>query len=208
MGLEMARAIRPDVILLDVTMPRMDGWSVLTALKGDADLSGIPVVMLTIIDQHSLGYALGASDYLLKPVRWSQLRKVLDRFRTQKDAVVLVVDDDPDHLERTAAILRREGLVVATAQNGLEALARVAAQLPALVLTDLVMPEMDGFELIRALRAKPETASVPIVVVTSKDLSRQDLQNLRQSTDAVLSKREIQLPELAEQVRILTSTTR
>ncbi|WP_152045834.1 hybrid sensor histidine kinase/response regulator [Aureimonas psammosilenae] len=202
-GLEMARAIRPDVILLDVTMPRMDGWSVLSALKNDADLSRIPVVMLTIIDQHSLGYALGASDYLLKPVQWSHLRKVLDRFVTHENRTVLAVDDDLDHLARTQAILEREGFSVILATNGREALEKMTDHIPALVLTDLVMPEMDGFAFIRHLRERNETASVPVVVLTSKNLSRQEYQDLKRNTDGVLSKDKTDLAELATEVRKL-----
>ncbi|KAB0681414.1 PAS domain-containing hybrid sensor histidine kinase/response regulator [Aureimonas leprariae] len=207
-GLETARAVRPDVILLDVTMPRMDGWSVLTALKGDAELSAIPVVMLTVIDQHSLGFALGASDYLLKPVQWGQLRKVLDRFAPNENALVLAVDDDRDLLARMRGVLEKAGLGVLTAENGREALALLETRTPDLILTDLVMPEMDGFAFIRAVRARPATRGVPIVVLTSKNLSRQEFQDLRRDTDTVLSKRQVDLPDLLDEVRELVGSRR
>lgn len=204
-GLEMAALVRPDVILLDVTMPRMDGWSVLSALKADADLSRIPVVMLTVIDEHSLGYALGASDYLLKPVEWGQLRKVMDRFRTAENALVLAVDDDEDFLARTREILEREGYGVMTASNGHMALEALAEKTPDLILTDLVMPQMDGFAFIRAARARPDTAQTPIIVLTSKDLTREEFRKLRAETDEVIAKKEIELPELAAQIRVIVS---
>lgn len=204
-GLEMARLTRPDAILLDVTMPRMDGWTVLTALKADADLSRIPVIMLTVIDEHSLGYALGASDYLLKPVEWDQLRKVMDRFRAKADALVLAVDDDADLLSRMRASLEREGFRVMTALNGLEALAELDRETPDLILTDLVMPQMDGFGFIRAARKRPQTATTPIVVLTSKDLTRAEFRELRQETEEVIAKHEVALSELAEQLRVIVS---
>ena len=204
-GLEMARLTRPDAILLDVTMPRMDGWTVLTALKADADLSRIPVIMLTVIDEHSLGYALGASDYLLKPVEWDQLRKVMDRFRAKADALVLAVDDDEDLLARMRTSLEREGFRVMTALNGREALAELDRETPDLILTDLVMPQMDGFAFIRAARKRAQTASTPIVVLTSKDLTRAEFRELRQETEEVIAKHEVALSELAEQLRVIVS---
>ena len=158
-----------------------------------------------MIDEHSLGYALGASDYLLKPVEWGHLRKVMDRFRTAANALVLAVDDDEDFLARTREILEREGYGVMTASNGRMALDSLTEKTPDLILTDLVMPQMDGFAFIRAARARPETAQTPIIVLTSKDLTRDEFRRLRAATDEVIVKKEIELPELAAQIRVIVS---
>jgi len=202
-GLEMARLIRPDVILLDVTMPKMDGWSVLTELKADPELAAIPVVMITIIDEHNLGYALGASDYLLKPVEWNRLKLVMDRFRTPDNTTVLAVDDDEDALARTTTMLERQGLAVTTARNGREALAEIGKGLPGLILLDLVMPEMDGFAFLRELRAKPECRSIPVIVLSSKDLSAEETRMLQRQADQVLAKTDTDLRELAADIRVM-----
>ncbi len=202
-GLEMARALKPDVILLDVTMPKMDGWAVLTALKGDPEVSHIPVVMITIIDEHSLGYALGAADYLLKPVEWNRLKAVLDRFRTDDNGLILAVDDDEDGLHRTATMLEREGLKVITALNGREALARMEAERPGLILLDLVMPELDGFGFLKAMRAKPEWQGIPVVVLTSKDLTADEKRFLQGQADDIFTKGDVDLRELAAEIRVM-----
>jgi CheY-like chemotaxis protein/two-component sensor histidine kinase len=206
-GLEMARLLRPDVILLDVTMPKMDGWTVLTELKADPELAGIPVVMITILDEHSLGYALGASDYLLKPVEWNRLKSVMTRYRTPDNSLILAVDDDEDALQRTATMLERENLNVVTALNGEEALERVALERPGLILLDLVMPVMDGFGFLNALRSRPEWRDIPVLVLTSKDLTREEFERLQRQTSRILMKGDVDLRELAAQIRVMTRKT-
>ncbi|WP_061977388.1 MULTISPECIES: response regulator [unclassified Aureimonas] len=206
-GLEMARMLKPDVILLDVTMPKMDGWTVLTELKADPELTDIPVIMITIIDEHSLGFALGASDYLLKPVEWTKLKSVMTRYRTPDNSLVLAVDDDEDALQRTATLLEREGLDVVTAVNGQEGLERVAVQKPGLILLDLVMPVMDGFGFLNALRSRPEWRDIPVLVLTSKDLTREEFERLQGQTSRILMKGDVDLRELAGQIRVMTRKT-
>ncbi len=206
-GLEMARMLKPDVILLDVTMPKMDGWTVLTELKADPELSEIPVIMITIIDEHSLGFALGASDYLLKPVEWTKLKSVMTRYRTPDNMLVLAVDDDEDALQRTATFLEREGLDVVTAVNGQEGLERVAVQKPGLILLDLVMPVMDGFGFLNALRSREEWRDIPVLVLTSKDLTREEFTRLQGQTSRILMKGDVDLRELAGQIRVMTRKT-
>ena len=204
-GLEMARLLKPDVILLDVTMPKMDGWAVLTELKGDPDVSHIPVVMITIIDEHSLGYALGAADYLLKPVEWNRLKSVLDRFRTEDNGLILAVDDDEDGLHRTATMLEREGLKVITALNGREALARMEVERPGLILLDLVMPEMDGFAFLKAMRERGEWREIPVVVLTSKDLTAEEMRFLQGQAEDIFTKGDVDLRDLASQIRVMVA---
>jgi DNA-binding response OmpR family regulator len=127
-GLRLAKDVRPTAITLDVMMPGMDGWAVLSALKGDPDLADIPVIMLTLLDDRSIGYALGASDYLIKPIDPSRLSAVLNKFRRESPPVpVLVVDDDPTHRAMVRRMLEKEGYRVSEAENGRVALNRVAA---------------------------------------------------------------------------------
>ncbi len=153
-GLALARALRPRAILLDVTMPGMDGWSVLSALKADPDLAGIPVVMVTFLTERALASSLGAADYVVKPVDWDRLRHVMERFR-EAEGDVLVVDDEADTRHRTRQTLEKNGWTVVEAANGQEALDQVARAIPRLILLDLNMPVMDGFDFLQALRAAP-----------------------------------------------------
>src|SRR5262249_46389899 len=132
-GLRLARELRPAVITLDVMMPGMDGWAVLTALKADPTVADIPVIMLTIVDDKNLGYALGAADYLTKPVDWDRLAAILQKYRcTQPPCTVLVVEDDPDTRDMLRRLLTRGGWAVTEATNGRVALERVAESQPEL----------------------------------------------------------------------------
>ncbi|WP_161992707.1 response regulator [Aureimonas leprariae] len=204
-GLQLARDLRPNLVLLDVTMPRMDGWAVLRAMKGDPALAGIPVVMVTVIDEHSLGYSLGASDYLLKPVEWDRLKGVVDALSVSGPARVLVVDNDAAMLERASVTLMREGLVVDTAEHGQQGLEKATAVKPDLVLLDLMMPVMDGFGFLREFRKRPEWAEIPVVVLTSKDITREDWRQLEGRADKVLAKDKVAMRDLMGEVRSILS---
>ncbi len=190
-GLRLAREIRPDAITLDVIMPEFDGWAVLRELKADPGLRDIPVVLVTILGDREMGYALGAADYLTKPIDSGALLRVLGRFRTAGGrAEVVVVDDDPatrDVLRRT---LGREGWTVAEAENGYEALALLERSTapPAVVVLDLMMPGMDGFQVLEAMRHTEAWRDVPVVVVTAKDLTREELDWLRTNAKKVFHK--------------------
>ena len=204
-GLRLARELRPDVITLDVLMPGMDGWSVLAALKADAELADIPVVMLTMLDDRNLGYALGAADYLTKPIERERLVSVLGRYR--QDLPVLVVDDDPDFRELARRMLEREGYTVIEADNGRAALDRLRDGLPGVVLLDLMMPEMDGFDFVAAVRDEPAWRSVPIVVITAKDLSAEDHERLNGYVARVLQKGALSRETLLGEVRDLVAAS-
>ena len=149
-GLRRARELRPDAITLDVMMPGMDGWAVLSALKADPDLADIPVVMLTIVDDKNLGYALGAADYLTKPIDRERLVTVLRQHR--RDRPVLVVDDDAEVRRLLRRMLEPEGYTVVEAENGRAALGHLRDVSPSVILLDLMMPEMDGFEFVAEFR--------------------------------------------------------
>jgi CheY-like chemotaxis protein/anti-sigma regulatory factor (Ser/Thr protein kinase) len=164
-GLRLAREHRPDAITLDVIMPGMDGWTVLTALTGDPELSDIPVIMLTIVDDKRTGYALGASEYLTKPIDRARLLAVLARHR--RDLPILVVDDDPGVRQALRRMLEAEGYAVAEAENGRAALQLLDAKLPGVILLDLMMPELDGFGVVSALREREAWRGIPVVIITA-----------------------------------------
>ncbi len=201
-GLELARSIRPRAILLDVMMPSMDGWSVLSTLKADAELAKIPVVMVTFVNEPALGASLGAADTVLKPVQWDRLRTVMERFRGDAGEI-LVVDDDPEARQRLRTVLERDGWTVCEAGDGEEALAQVARALPQLILLDLTMPVMDGFTFLHELRLRPGCADIPVVVLTARDLDAGERKRLA-GADRVLSKGETNLRQLAGELRALT----
>ncbi|GJD75778.1 response regulator [Methylobacterium goesingense] len=203
-GVERARELRPRVILLDVTMPRMDGWSVLRTLRADPDLGVTPIIMVTVLDEQNLAFSLGATDYLQKPIEWSQLRSAMERFKpSEHEGPVLIIDDDPDARERLSAMLTREGWRVAAAENGVAGLEATAAKKPCLILLDLMMPEMDGFGFLRALRERPEWRDIPVVVLTAKDITADDRRRLAGRADRVLQKGGLSLTDLAESLRPL-----
>jgi signal transduction histidine kinase/CheY-like chemotaxis protein len=203
-GLRLAKELRPTAITLDVMMPGMDGWAVLTALKADAQLADIPVIMLTIVDDKNLGYALGASDYLTKPVDRDRLVAILKKYRGEHPSpLVLVVEDDVAAREILQRTLENEGWAVTTAENGRVALQRVAEQRPALILLDLMMPEMDGFQVVEALRAREAWRSIPIVVITAKDLTVEDHLRLNGYVEKILQKGAYSREALLAEIRDL-----
>ena len=188
-GLRLAREMRPAVITLDVLMPGMDGWAVLTALKADPELAQIPVIMATFVDEKNMGFALGATDFLTKPLDRKHLAKLLEKYRcTHPPCPVLVVEDDADLRELMRRWLEEEGWVVAEAENGRAALDRVAENRPELIVLDLMMPEMDGFSFLEALRQHVAWRSIPVVVVTAKDLTAEDRQRLNGYVQCIVQK--------------------
>ena len=182
-------------------MPGMDGWSVLSALKADPELASIPVVMVTLVNERGLAASLGAADFVLKPVEWERFRQVMDRFR-EADGDVLVVDDDPDTRQRMRTVLEKDGWTVTEAVDGQEALDHVACAVPRLILLDLIMPVMDGFTFLHALRERPGCADIPVVVLTARDLTNEERRRLRGASQ-VLNKGDTSLRDLAGELRAL-----
>ena len=190
--------VMPRAITLDVMMPHVDGWAVLTELKADPELAKIPVVMVTFTNDKGLSAALGAADHVDKPVAWDKLKTVMERFR-DADGDVLVVDDDPDIRERVRTALERQGWRVIEAANGKEALEKVMHGPPRAVLLDLNMPVMDGFAFLHALREKPGCAHLPVLIFSARDLSVADRARLQQA-NGIVSKT-ASLGELTGQLR-------
>ena len=200
-GLTLAHELQPHAILLDVTMPGLDGWSVLNALKADPVTAEIPVIMVSLVDAQPLAESLGAADYVMKPVEWDRLRNVLDRFR-EHEGDILIIDDDQDLRLRLRRILESNGWSVSEAANGTAALAHIDEALPRVILLDLNMPKMDGFEFLKLLRDRPGCGTVPVVVLSAKDLTLDDRRRLR-GADQVLNKSSTSLNELANRLRTM-----
>jgi signal transduction histidine kinase/DNA-binding response OmpR family regulator len=188
-GLRLAHEVRPDAITLDVIMPELDGWAVLRELKADADLKSIPVVLVTVLGDREMGYALGAADYLTKPIDPEALLDVLGRFHAGCGEIpVLVVDDDPMTREMLRRILSKRGWSVTEAADGLDALSALGKRQPGVVLLDLMMPGMDGFEVLDAMRREASWRDIPVVVVTAKDLTADEVTWLNQHAERVFQK--------------------
>jgi CheY-like chemotaxis protein len=202
-GLRRARELQPDAITLDVMMPGMDGWAVLSALKADRELADIPVVMLTIVDDKNLGYALGAADYLTKPIDRERLVAVLGKHR--RDRPVLIVDDDVEVRQLLRRMLEPAGYAVVEAENGRVALEHLREGPPSVILLDLMMPEMDGFEFVAEFRRHEDWRGVPIIVITAKDLTGEDRVRLNGYVQRILLKGAHGRDELLAEVRELVA---
>jgi PAS domain S-box-containing protein len=201
-GLRLAHEVDPVAITLDVLMPGMDGWSVLAALKADAALAEIPVIMVTILEDRNAGFALGAADYLTKPVDRERLAALLEKYRRGRPgAPVLIVDDETGARELLRRIVEKEGLQAVEAENGREALVRLRESPPALILLDLMMPEMDGFEFLEELRGQEAGRAIPVIVITAKELTPEDRARLNGSVHRVLQKGYYTREELLREVR-------
>jgi CheY-like chemotaxis protein len=209
-GLQLARQLRPDAITLDVMMPGMDGWQVMTHLKSDPELADIPVILLSIVNDRKTGFALGATEYLTKPFDRERLTAVLGRIASGRGSRwALVVDDQPENRELLRRALESDGWTVEEAGNGREALDRLELRRPDAILLDLMMPEMDGIEFVEALRSSERNRSIPVLVVTAKDITPLDRQRLSGGVQAILQKGSVDVGELVSQTRaLLTKQTR
>lgn len=212
-ALKLAKQLQPDAITLDVIMPGMDGWAVLSALKADPDLAEIPVILLSFVGNKSLGFAMGASDYLTKPVDGKRLASLLSKYRRDRDGVanhssirqILIVEDDVATRTILRRILEKQGWAVAEADSGRAALQQLDIARPHLILLDLMLPEMDGFELIGELRKSYSVAPIPIVVTTAKDLTPAESQQLNGYVARVLQKGVYSCDTLLRDVRELVN---
>ena len=186
-------------------MPDLDGWSVLAALRQDSDLAEIPVIMVSILDEQRRAASLGAAGYLTKPIDRERLRRLVGRFRVPARATrVLLVEDDADQRERMRAWLTGEHWAVEAA-NGREALARVQADKPDVILLDLMMPEMDGFAVVAALQKEARWSDIPVIVITARDLDAEDRARLNSGVQSVLVKETFRPADLVEQIRRLAN---
>ena len=200
-ALRLSKECRPDAITLDVMMPEMDGWEALAELKKDPDLAEIPVIMATIKDDRNIGFALGAADYLIKPVDPNQLREVLlKNFAEKSSRSALIVDDDGAMRELMRRMLVSENWSVTEAENGKVGLERLeeSEELPDVIFLDLMMPEMDGFEFLERVRANQRTAHLKVIVVTAKTLTKEERKTLSGTADQLVTKWDKNLEELID----------
>jgi signal transduction histidine kinase/CheY-like chemotaxis protein/HAMP domain-containing protein len=186
-GIELARINRPAAIILDIIMPHQDGWSVLRALKSDRELSEIPVILATILADRELGLSLGAVDYIPKPIDAERLVRAIEACGGS-NRHVLIIDDDQPSREFMRRILTKKGWQVHEAGDGRQGLEQMKRSSPRLVLLDLLMPEMDGFQTLTEMQSLPELRKIPVVIVTSKDLSATEMNWLRDRAAAVVTK--------------------
>ena len=206
-GLEVIRSLRPAGVVLDIRLPKLDGWDLLGQLKADPDTASIPVIVVSMLDERGKGFALGAAEYLVKPVSRDEVVSALARVGAlgNHERVALAIDDDPLAIELVRAVLGREGWEVLGAETGEEGLALAAARRPAVILLDLLMPGMDGFEVVDALRGNPTTKDVPVVVLTSKEMTTDDKRRLNGRISYVAHKTQFDSAGLVALVRRLTA---
>ncbi|HSS60933.1 MAG TPA: response regulator [Candidatus Limnocylindrales bacterium] len=192
-ALRRARESRPAAITLDIILPQLDGWEVITRLKSDESTSSIPIVIVSVVDNPELGSALGAVDYFVKPVDAKALVGRLNRLDVRRDIKrdpvrILVVDDEAANRTWLTEVLEPEGFRVVLASGGLEAIQLARSQRPDLVLLDLMMPEVSGFDVVEALRSDQATSEVPIMVLTAASLTEADKRQLNGRVSTILSR--------------------
>src|SRR5205085_7949082 len=203
-ALQLARESRPILITLDIMMPDASGWWVLEKLREEPSTAGIPVLVVTIVEDQRLVFALGASDYLAKPYdKGTMIAKIHRLLPELNGKRVLVVDDDPDARAMLSRVLKEEHAEIVLAQNGEEAMAMIARSPVDLVLLDLMMPGMSGFEMVARLRAQPELAHIPIMIVSAKELTADDILTLNGHVQRFVAKGSIEPEGLTNAVRQL-----
>jgi CheY-like chemotaxis protein len=202
-ALTLARKYKPKAITLDVLMPQMDGWGALKEIKADPELRDIPVIVVTVLNERGMAIPLGAADFMTKPVDRVRLAAILrDHCAGATSASILIVEDDPATQEALCRSLGSMGYAAYTAINGRTGLDWLANHpIPSLILLDLMMPEMDGFEFLRELRQRPAFVDIPVIVVTAKELTAEDRRILTGQIERVIPKDQEYLTELAIAVR-------
>jgi signal transduction histidine kinase/CheY-like chemotaxis protein len=187
-GLRLVRDLRPAAVTLDILMPDLDGWTVLAAIKGDPALASTPVVLMSIVDQKNRGYALGAADYLVKPVDRIQLVETLTHICGASSGKALLVDDDEIVRRGVRQALEPVGWQVSEAENGQVAVEALASARPDVIILDLMMPKMDGFEVLDQLRRRLDWQEIPVVIITAKDLTEEDRARLNGGVERIIQK--------------------
>ncbi len=204
-GLRMAIEHAPAAITLDIVMPELDGWTVLSQLKANPKTAEIPVLLLTMLDDREKGFTLGAADFVTKPVERDQLVALMKRVcKDRKSVSVLIVEDDPAVRELLRRAIESQGWTATEAVNGREGLDQLAQAKPNLILLDLMMPEVDGFEFMYQLRRDPSHKSTPVIVITAKDLTKEDRELLNGAVSKILTKAEFDLDDLLREIKDLT----
>ena len=211
-GLTVAEENTPDVIVLDIIMPVMDGWSTLAALKANPRLAKVPVIVVSIVDEKELGFALGAIDYIHKPFDNKVLTEKIRQFLspgTHTTHTVFIVDDDPNARDLMRKAVEKVGWKSVEAVNGRECMEKLNTIVPSVILLDLLMPEMDGFAVINALQKENKWRQIPVIVVTAKELTSEERTMLAKYTKVFLQKGNYTHKKLIgaifEQIKTLTN---
>jgi adenylate cyclase len=208
-GLRRAKEYHPIAITLDVIMPDIDGWTVLAALRGDPELADIPTIMATIVDEQRHGMTLGAVGYLSKPIDREKLVDLIARYRAPSGPTrVLVVEDDVSQRERIRSWLEPQNWLLIEAENGRIALERLSECVADVIILDLMMPEMDGFELVAEMQKHPAWSKIPVIVVTARDLTAEDHARLNSGIEMVLRKEPFSPTALVESIRQVVAKSR
>jgi len=200
----LAQRHHPDLIVLDVIMPKLDGWTLLGRFKEDLELNSIPIVMSTFVDNKELGFALGASDYLVKPVSGEKIKSILTKYlNDKKQGYILIVDDEPINRDILHSQLEKLEINTREARNGIDALKVIKNAKPELILLDLMMPEMDGFSFIEELRKYQDFQNIPVIIVTAKDITKEDKERLNGKVENIIQKGDYNRQTLLKQINKL-----
>jgi CheY-like chemotaxis protein len=202
-GVRMAQSFAPDIVVLDVKLPGMNGWEVLGQLKLDESTAHVPVIMMTILEEREVGHSLGAVDYLVKPVESEQLIGALLRHVPRDRANVMVVEDDESTRELIRRTLEGAGHWVVEAVNGADALSKLEHQIPDLIVLDLMMPVMDGFQFLHNLRQESRLSHVPVLVATARTLSDSERSELEALVKNIIEKNAFTRQQLLAQIEAL-----
>lgn len=206
-GLKLAAEAKPMAIVLDINMPEMSGWEVLEKLTSDPTTRDIPVFVVTISDERQRGIELGASEYLLKPVKRDKLINLLSIYLKSSDADVLLIEDDQDSAEIVVRAARQAGHNVRHASNGVKGIEALKEKRPDVIVLDLMMPEMDGFEFLRKIRSNEAYKDIPVIVVTAKSLTEEDRGFLMEMADRYHQKAALPPSEIVRAIRTVTEST-
>ncbi len=212
-GLMLAHRLHPSAIILDLMLPRVDGWDFLAQAKADSDIANIPVIIVSILDERGKGIALGAAEYLVKPVDRNYLLDavhhltLIPKRSSDSSAKVLVIDDDLLAIELVEAVLQPEGYTILRATNGEHGIALAQQEAPSMIILDLLMPGIDGFAVVEQLRASRSTASIPIIVLTAKTMTREEKERLNGQISLLAQKAEFNRAAFVASVRAFVTTT-
>jgi CheY-like chemotaxis protein len=210
-ALAVAKRLKPFAITLDIMMPGMDGWDVLKYLKYDSETSKIPVIVVSMLDEAEVGFSLGVVDYFVKPVEKNTLVAALNNL---KEALgidmpkVLVVDDEPDAVELVASMIEPAGFKIIRAYGGEEGIQKSFSEHPDLLILDLMMPDVSGFDVVSRLKRDPETRNIPIIICTSRDPTSEDIIRLRSDVISVMRKGEFAREELVREIKRVANLVR
>jgi CheY-like chemotaxis protein len=193
--------VNPDVITLDIMMPEKDGWQVLRELKANQKTRDIPVLIHSMIDNKPLAFSLGALDYLPKPADSSMVLKLVSKAVKTNDKHLLVVDDDGEYRAILKGVLHQAGFQVEEAGSGKEAMERLKNGRPALILLDLRMPDIDGFELLRHLREVDAWKSIPVIILTGADLTPQQVQEMNRQMIDYVRKSDLTVESITQSIK-------